>query len=190
MDNVYVCVSPEWSWIPMWGIVFRVTRSPGWWLAEGKSPDFISCPSSELNFKYSNKWHQTHRYYYDFVILIHRTQGYGWIAYSERTDANKLLQRQTFESDVQPDKQDQLVSTVYKTFPLIYNWYFTTTKQLIGIFVHIVIGVTQVHHPPHGHLSSSFFVVVIIIVILKPIKCVTTHPYIATSYSVDPRPLA
>jgi len=55
------------------------------------------------------------------MFLIRRTQGYRWIAYSERTDANKLLQRQTFESDVQPDKQDQLVSTVYKTFPLIYN---------------------------------------------------------------------
>ncbi len=36
-----VCVSPEWSWILMWGIVFRVTRSPGWWLAEGTFPDFI-----------------------------------------------------------------------------------------------------------------------------------------------------
>ncbi|XDV48898.1 hypothetical protein PO909_018249 [Leuciscus waleckii] len=43
-----------------------------------------------------------------WLVVSRRTQGYGWIAYSERTDANKLLQRQTFESDVQPDKQDQL----------------------------------------------------------------------------------
>uniref|UniRef100_A0A673G784 Dedicator of cytokinesis protein 8-like n=1 Tax=Sinocyclocheilus rhinocerous TaxID=307959 RepID=A0A673G784_9TELE len=43
-----------------------------------------------------------------WLVVSRRTQGYGWIAYSERTDANRLLQRQMFESDVQPDKQEQL----------------------------------------------------------------------------------
>ncbi|XP_051525356.1 dedicator of cytokinesis protein 8-like isoform X1 [Myxocyprinus asiaticus] len=42
-----------------------------------------------------------------WLVVSRRTQGYGWIAYSERTDANKVLQRQTFESDVQPDKPEQ-----------------------------------------------------------------------------------
>ncbi|RXN18411.1 dedicator of cytokinesis 8 isoform X1 [Labeo rohita] len=40
-----------------------------------------------------------------WLVVSRRSQGYGWIAYSERTDANRLLQRQTFESDVQPDKE-------------------------------------------------------------------------------------
>uniref|UniRef100_A0A672RT21 Dedicator of cytokinesis 8 n=1 Tax=Sinocyclocheilus grahami TaxID=75366 RepID=A0A672RT21_SINGR len=44
-----------------------------------------------------------------WLVVSRRTQGYGWIAYSERTDANRLLQRQMFEFDVQPDKQEQLV---------------------------------------------------------------------------------
>uniref|UniRef100_A0A671L6F9 Dedicator of cytokinesis 8 n=1 Tax=Sinocyclocheilus anshuiensis TaxID=1608454 RepID=A0A671L6F9_9TELE len=44
-----------------------------------------------------------------WLVVSRRTQGYGWIAYSERTDANRLLQRQMFESDFQPDKQEQLV---------------------------------------------------------------------------------
>ncbi|XP_016147282.1 dedicator of cytokinesis protein 8-like [Sinocyclocheilus grahami] len=43
-----------------------------------------------------------------WLVVSRRTQGYGWIAYSERTDANRLLQRQMFEFDVQPDKQEQL----------------------------------------------------------------------------------
>uniref|UniRef100_A0A8C1C261 Dedicator of cytokinesis 8 n=2 Tax=Cyprinus carpio TaxID=7962 RepID=A0A8C1C261_CYPCA len=42
-----------------------------------------------------------------WLVVSRRTQGYGWIAYSERTEAIRLLQRQTFESDVQPDKQEQ-----------------------------------------------------------------------------------
>uniref|UniRef100_A0A8C1T9E4 Dedicator of cytokinesis 8 n=1 Tax=Cyprinus carpio TaxID=7962 RepID=A0A8C1T9E4_CYPCA len=42
-----------------------------------------------------------------WLVVSRRSQGYGWIAYSERTDANRVLQRQTFESDVEPDKQEQ-----------------------------------------------------------------------------------
>ncbi|XP_026125842.1 dedicator of cytokinesis protein 8 isoform X3 [Carassius auratus] len=43
-----------------------------------------------------------------WLVVGRRSQGYGWIAYSERTDANRVLQRQTFESDVEPDKQEQV----------------------------------------------------------------------------------
>ncbi|XP_056319423.1 dedicator of cytokinesis protein 8 isoform X1 [Danio aesculapii] len=43
-----------------------------------------------------------------WLVVSRRSQGYGWIAYSDRTDSNKILQRQTFESDVQPDNQEQL----------------------------------------------------------------------------------
>uniref|UniRef100_A0A8C1T4Z2 Dedicator of cytokinesis 8 n=1 Tax=Cyprinus carpio TaxID=7962 RepID=A0A8C1T4Z2_CYPCA len=43
-----------------------------------------------------------------WLVVSRRSQGYGWIAYSERTDANRVLQRQTFESDVEPDKQEQV----------------------------------------------------------------------------------
>lgn len=48
--------------------------------------------------------------------FMHRTQEYGWISYSERTDTTKVLQRQIFESEVQPDKQEQPVSTLYSSF--------------------------------------------------------------------------
>uniref|UniRef100_A0A672S130 Dedicator of cytokinesis 8 n=1 Tax=Sinocyclocheilus grahami TaxID=75366 RepID=A0A672S130_SINGR len=41
-----------------------------------------------------------------WLVVSRRSQGYGWIAYAERTDTNRVLQRQTFESDVEPDKQD------------------------------------------------------------------------------------
>uniref|UniRef100_A0A673MNB0 Dedicator of cytokinesis protein 8-like n=1 Tax=Sinocyclocheilus rhinocerous TaxID=307959 RepID=A0A673MNB0_9TELE len=34
-----------------------------------------------------------------WLVVSRRSQGYGWIAYAERTDANRVLQRQTFESD-------------------------------------------------------------------------------------------
>ncbi|XP_052418710.1 dedicator of cytokinesis protein 8 isoform X2 [Carassius gibelio] len=43
-----------------------------------------------------------------WLVVGRRSQGYGWIAYSERTDANRILQRQTFESDIEPDKQEQV----------------------------------------------------------------------------------
>uniref|UniRef100_A0A671PLG4 Dedicator of cytokinesis protein 8-like n=1 Tax=Sinocyclocheilus anshuiensis TaxID=1608454 RepID=A0A671PLG4_9TELE len=43
-----------------------------------------------------------------WLVVSRRSQGYGWIAYAERTDANRVLQRQTFESDVEPDKQEQV----------------------------------------------------------------------------------
>ncbi|XP_065103282.1 dedicator of cytokinesis protein 8 isoform X2 [Paramisgurnus dabryanus] len=46
-------------------------------------------------------------YIQPWLVVSRRTQGYGWIAYAERMDANKLLQRQIFESDIQPDKQEQ-----------------------------------------------------------------------------------
>ncbi|TRY86506.1 hypothetical protein DNTS_010131 [Danionella cerebrum] len=46
-----------------------------------------------------------------WLVVSRRSQGFGWIAYSERTDPSKILERQTFESDVQPDKQDQLDKT-------------------------------------------------------------------------------
>uniref|UniRef100_A0A672RZS8 Dedicator of cytokinesis 8 n=1 Tax=Sinocyclocheilus grahami TaxID=75366 RepID=A0A672RZS8_SINGR len=42
-----------------------------------------------------------------WLVVSRRSQGYGWIAYAERTDTNRVLQRQTFESDVEPDKQEQ-----------------------------------------------------------------------------------
>uniref|UniRef100_A0A672S1G6 Dedicator of cytokinesis 8 n=1 Tax=Sinocyclocheilus grahami TaxID=75366 RepID=A0A672S1G6_SINGR len=34
-----------------------------------------------------------------WLVVSRRSQGYGWIAYAERTDTNRVLQRQTFESD-------------------------------------------------------------------------------------------
>ncbi|KAA0713928.1 Dedicator of cytokinesis protein 8 [Triplophysa tibetana] len=46
-------------------------------------------------------------YIQPWLVVSRRTQEYGWISYSERTDANKVLQRQIFESEVQPDKQEQ-----------------------------------------------------------------------------------
>ncbi|XP_057213627.1 dedicator of cytokinesis protein 8 isoform X1 [Triplophysa rosa] len=46
-------------------------------------------------------------YIQPWLVVSRRTQDYGWISYSERTDANKVLQRQIFESDIQPDKQEQ-----------------------------------------------------------------------------------
>uniref|UniRef100_A0A8C1C7L0 Dedicator of cytokinesis 8 n=1 Tax=Cyprinus carpio carpio TaxID=630221 RepID=A0A8C1C7L0_CYPCA len=49
---------------------------------------------------YTQPWLVVSRRYYNAVVfLVCRSQGYGWIAYSERTDANRVLQRQTFESD-------------------------------------------------------------------------------------------
>lgn len=46
------------------------------------------------------------------VWLLYRCQGDGWSAYSERTGFHKLLQKQTFESDVQPEKQEQPVNAM------------------------------------------------------------------------------
>ncbi|XP_058641512.1 dedicator of cytokinesis protein 8 isoform X1 [Onychostoma macrolepis] len=43
-----------------------------------------------------------------WLVVSRKSQGYGWIAYAERTDASRALQRQTFESDVDPDKQEQV----------------------------------------------------------------------------------
>lgn len=42
--------------------------------------------------------------------FLYRCQGDGWSAYSERTGFHKLLQKQTFESDDQPEKQEQPVN--------------------------------------------------------------------------------
>ena len=43
-------------------------------------------------------------------LCVFRCQGDGWNAYSEREGLHKSLQKQTFESDVQPEKQDTPVS--------------------------------------------------------------------------------
>lgn len=47
-----------------------------------------------------------------WLVVSRRCQGDGWSAYSERTGFHKLLQKQTFESDVQPEKQEQPVKSL------------------------------------------------------------------------------
>ncbi|XP_037536915.1 dedicator of cytokinesis protein 8 [Nematolebias whitei] len=42
-----------------------------------------------------------------WLIVTRRCQGDGWITYSERTGLNKSLQKQIFESDVQPPNKDK-----------------------------------------------------------------------------------
>ncbi|XP_076145387.1 dedicator of cytokinesis protein 8 isoform X3 [Alosa pseudoharengus] len=44
-----------------------------------------------------------------WLIVSRRCQGDGWSAYSERPGLHKLLQRQVFESDLQPKKQEPAV---------------------------------------------------------------------------------
>lgn len=41
--------------------------------------------------------------------IVHRCQGDGWSAYSERTDLNRLLRKQTFEFDEQPENPEKPV---------------------------------------------------------------------------------
>lgn len=52
------------------------------------------------------------------LYLLYRCQGDGWSAYSERTGFHKMLQKQTFESDVQPEKQEQPVNAMIPAFVL------------------------------------------------------------------------
>lgn len=42
-------------------------------------------------------------------VVVNRCQGDGWSAYSERTDLNRLLRKQTFESDEQPENPEKPV---------------------------------------------------------------------------------
>ncbi|XP_058491791.1 dedicator of cytokinesis protein 8 isoform X1 [Solea solea] len=44
-------------------------------------------------------------YIQPWLVVSRRCQGDGWGAYSERDGLHKLLRKQTFESDVQPEKQ-------------------------------------------------------------------------------------
>ncbi|KAM9744074.1 dedicator of cytokinesis protein 8 isoform 1-T1 [Menidia menidia] len=46
-----------------------------------------------------------------WLLVSRRCQGDGWSAYSERAGLHKLLQKQTFESDVQPENQDKPVKS-------------------------------------------------------------------------------
>ncbi|KAL6458828.1 hypothetical protein MHYP_G00323000 [Metynnis hypsauchen] len=46
-----------------------------------------------------------------WLIVSRRCQGDGWSAYSERSGFHKHLQKQVFESDVQPEKQEQPVKS-------------------------------------------------------------------------------
>uniref|UniRef100_A0A6Q2XG36 Dedicator of cytokinesis 8 n=1 Tax=Esox lucius TaxID=8010 RepID=A0A6Q2XG36_ESOLU len=45
-----------------------------------------------------------------WLVVSRRCQGDGWNAYSERSNLHKTLLKQTFESDVQPEKQEISVS--------------------------------------------------------------------------------
>ncbi|XP_037832858.1 dedicator of cytokinesis protein 8 isoform X2 [Kryptolebias marmoratus] len=46
-----------------------------------------------------------------WLVVTRRCQGDGWITYSERTNLNKSLQKQTFESDVQPQNKDKPIKS-------------------------------------------------------------------------------
>ncbi|KAJ8380780.1 hypothetical protein SKAU_G00015580 [Synaphobranchus kaupii] len=46
-----------------------------------------------------------------WLVVSRRCQGDGWGAYSDRAGLHKLLQKQTFESDVQPEKQETPVKS-------------------------------------------------------------------------------
>uniref|UniRef100_A0A8C1C2J8 Dedicator of cytokinesis 8 n=2 Tax=Cyprinus carpio TaxID=7962 RepID=A0A8C1C2J8_CYPCA len=50
-----------------------------------------------------------------WLVVSRRTQGYGWIAYSERTEAIRLLQRQTFESDEKSPSLAELCDDTART---------------------------------------------------------------------------
>lgn len=56
---------------------------------------------------------------FTLLRLLYRCQGDGWSTYSERTGFHKMLQKQTFESDVQPDKQEQPVNATAFAFVLL-----------------------------------------------------------------------
>ncbi|KAG7223380.1 hypothetical protein INR49_032207 [Caranx melampygus] len=46
-----------------------------------------------------------------WLVVSRRCQGDGWSAYSERAGLHKLLRKQTFESDVQPENQQKPVKS-------------------------------------------------------------------------------
>ncbi|KAM3868150.1 dedicator of cytokinesis protein 8 [Diretmus argenteus] len=46
-----------------------------------------------------------------WVVVSRRCQGDGWSVYSERAGLHKLLQKQTFESDIQPENQQTPVKS-------------------------------------------------------------------------------
>ncbi|XP_074525840.1 dedicator of cytokinesis protein 8 [Halichoeres trimaculatus] len=46
-----------------------------------------------------------------WLVVSRRCQGDGWSAYSERAGLHKLLRKQTFESDVQPEDQEKPVKS-------------------------------------------------------------------------------
>ncbi|KAM4616568.1 dedicator of cytokinesis protein 8 isoform 2-T2 [Polymixia lowei] len=46
-----------------------------------------------------------------WLVVSRRCQGDGWSAYSERAGLHKLLQKQTFESDVQPENEETPVKS-------------------------------------------------------------------------------
>ncbi|XP_061116717.1 dedicator of cytokinesis protein 8 [Conger conger] len=46
-----------------------------------------------------------------WLVVNRRCQGDGWGAYSDRAGLHKLLQKQTFESDIQPEKQETPVKS-------------------------------------------------------------------------------
>uniref|UniRef100_A0A3Q1EPX0 Dedicator of cytokinesis 8 n=1 Tax=Acanthochromis polyacanthus TaxID=80966 RepID=A0A3Q1EPX0_9TELE len=46
-----------------------------------------------------------------WLVVSRRCQGDGWSAYSERAGLHKLLRKQTFESDVQPENQEKPVKS-------------------------------------------------------------------------------
>ncbi|XP_068560329.1 dedicator of cytokinesis protein 8 isoform X1 [Cebidichthys violaceus] len=50
-------------------------------------------------------------YIQPWLLVSRRCQGDGWSAYSEREGLHKLLRKQTFESDVEPDNQQKPVKS-------------------------------------------------------------------------------
>ncbi|XP_066499452.1 dedicator of cytokinesis protein 8 isoform X2 [Hoplias malabaricus] len=46
-----------------------------------------------------------------WLVVSRRCQGDGWSAYAERSGFHKQLQRQVFESDIQPENQEELVKS-------------------------------------------------------------------------------
>ncbi|XP_034450748.1 dedicator of cytokinesis protein 8 isoform X1 [Hippoglossus hippoglossus] len=50
-------------------------------------------------------------YIQPWLVVSRRCQGDGWGAYSERAGLHKLLRKQTFESDVQPEDQQKTVKS-------------------------------------------------------------------------------
>ncbi|XP_033475104.1 dedicator of cytokinesis protein 8 isoform X1 [Epinephelus lanceolatus] len=50
-------------------------------------------------------------YIQPWLVVSRRCQGDGWSAYSERAGLHKLLRKQTFESDIEPDNQQKTVKS-------------------------------------------------------------------------------